>query len=159
MALLSCKNPSQNCPHSEIRHSWPLKLSNFHTVWKVSNLEHFVPLNTISWRSKSTWVNLLIVTELHTRRAKGRKIQLWPFTACNPHHMGMTYHMQKIRNLNPSWVAQSVRHRYFSTASCGFQSHLGRMASSRCTRSATLWARGMGTWELFSQGISARASM
>ena len=59
--------------------------------------------------------------------------------------------------LNPSRVALSVTHRSADRRVAG--SSPGRNASRRCTRSATLWAQGIGDWELFSHGISARASM
>jgi len=57
----------------------------------------------------------------------------------------------------PSRVALSVAHRSADRRVAG--SSPGRNASCRCTRSATLWAQGIGDWELFSHGISARASM
>ena len=57
----------------------------------------------------------------------------------------------------PSRVALSVTRRSADRRVAG--SSPGRNASRRCTRSATLWAQGIGDWELFSHGISARASM
>ena len=54
----------------------------------------------------------------------------------------------------PSRVALSATRRSADRRVAGLSP--GRNASRR---SATLWAQGIGDWELFSQGISARASM
>ena len=59
------------------------------------------------------------------------------------HQFGIPRQSPIILQDEPSRVAQSVWHRYFSLASCGFESHAGRKASCICMRSATLWGRGM----------------
>ena len=73
------------------------------------------------------------------------------------HCMSINLWFKLMKNDNPSRVALLVTRRSADRRVAG--SSPGRNASRRCTRSATLWAQGIGDWELFSHGISARASM